>query len=472
VDGSLPLQKTQRKTEREKKKKSKMPEAQGLLSTSFEEFELKELSNIDLQVLANSYGIKLDYVGGDNTINTDAKYFIINNQHSNQPGTHWCSAIWTNKEPNNKMDQVKLKKDCIFFDPLGFGPDEYIEQIFQEITYNQKRYQNVNMSTCGWWSLCFLAVVQDNEDLPTNEWDLYHYWKNRMTNKELQKYYNDPKYGLNTAKQFHRKINEIQDRKQSFERIKRFVDAQEMNQWNKEYKATMKNTKFKLGDKVRLKLDNKYSEILYEIMGIEHNFEDKSKTYTLINTNKNKLEYETDLIHNVYPSELLKVNAVIKTNVKNDSFESWNDMYGRGVWMNRIKKIGNKIKNHITGSVQKHPNSRPGFPEEKHIWLHTPYGMTRANYAGPGTNVERRIERNDPPINEIDAVAKKHDISYNQNKGNPEAIRKADIDFINELNDLHGINDFDRKAVMLAILGKVALEKLGYSAYKEFSGEA
>ncbi len=68
----------------------------------------------------------------------------------------------------------------------------------------------------------------------------------------------------------------------------------------------------------------------------------------------------------------------------------------------------------------------------------------RYNFAGPGTNLKKRLDKNQKPfpgskpINRVDASAYRHDIAYENNKSH-EARKKADIDMINELNDV--IND-------------------------------
>lgn len=78
------------------------------------------------------------------------------------------------------------------------------------------------------------------------------------------------------------------------------------------------------------------------------------------------------------------------------------------------------------------------FPGERHAFLKTPSGeIQQARFAGPGTNLDTRLQRGDKPINDIDAAALEHDISYAKGqalKGDRKAftnhIWKADDIFI------------------------------------------
>lgn len=72
------------------------------------------------------------------------------------------------------------------------------------------------------------------------------------------------------------------------------------------------------------------------------------------------------------------------------------------------------------------PNWRSGFPGERH--LITKKGVSY-NYAGPGTRLNERLARGDPPLDGpggIDACAKTHDIAY-ANAQTIGDVRKADL---------------------------------------------
>jgi len=45
-------------------------------------------------------------------------------------------------------------------------------------------------------------------------------------------------------------------------------------------------------------------------------------------------------------------------------------------------ELGNKVTDFISSKLSDNPNARPGFKGEKHVFLNTPYGFTKANFAG------------------------------------------------------------------------------------------
>lgn len=98
--------------------------------------------------------------------------------------------------------------------------------------------------------------------------------------------------------------------------------------------------------------------------------------------------------------------------------------------------IGTYLSNVASNKWNRNPNWRPGFPGEKHAIIDTPWGMTRANYLGPGTNLLKRLERNDPPVDGskgLDAAAKKHDIAYGLARTATD-VRNADNEFLADLD--------------------------------------
>lgn len=88
------------------------------------------------------------------------------------------------------------------------------------------------------------------------------------------------------------------------------------------------------------------------------------------------------------------------------------------------------------------------FKGEKHqIMFETKFGLKRAEYCGPGTQVAKRIRLGIQPLNATDAVCQKHDIDYHRitvSKASDEAkgieVRKADLLMIKRLEPLSGMN--------------------------------
>lgn len=94
--------------------------------------------------------------------------------------------------------------------------------------------------------------------------------------------------------------------------------------------------------------------------------------------------------------------------------------------------IGTAVSNTLGEYYNKNPEWKAGYAGEKHMILPTSYGLTRANYAGPGTHLEKRLARGDKGVDGpfgIDSAAKLHDIRYAV-ATTPEDIRMADNELI------------------------------------------
>ena len=94
--------------------------------------------------------------------------------------------------------------------------------------------------------------------------------------------------------------------------------------------------------------------------------------------------------------------------------------------------IGTYLSNVASEKFNKNPNWRSGFEGEKHALISSKWGLTRANWLGPGTQVLKRLERGDPSVDGpkgLDACAKVHDIAYGLARTEAD-VRKADNDFL------------------------------------------
>jgi len=138
--------------------------------------------------------------------------------------------------------------------------------------------------------------------------------------------------------------------------------------------------------------------------------------------------------------------------------------------------IGTSISNTLSHAFNKNPKWRPGFPGEKHIVLPTDEGITRANFAGPGTRLDKRLPRGDQGVDGprgIDSAAKKHDIAYSKiHRGQPDAVaatRKADIQMLKDI-DNSTATATAKKVVKTAMRAKVFAEDLGVLDPLKFSG--
>lgn len=90
--------------------------------------------------------------------------------------------------------------------------------------------------------------------------------------------------------------------------------------------------------------------------------------------------------------------------------------------------VGAKVSNFLSKQFGRNPLARDQFPGEKHMVLPTEHGLTRANFAGPGTRLETRMQRGDQGVDGprgIDAIAMRHDIDYTLAR-TAEDVRAAD----------------------------------------------
>lgn len=124
--------------------------------------------------------------------------------------------------------------------------------------------------------------------------------------------------------------------------------------------------------------------------------------------------------------------------------------------------IGTAASNTYHNIFNDNPLWRPGFAGERHLVLPTEYGYTRANYAGPGTKLDVRLNRGDKGVDGpfgIDEAARKHDIAYSVAQSLTD-IRKADDEFIDAVGNSTQ-SDFMKQAVITGMKTKTFAEDAG-----------
>jgi hypothetical protein len=78
------------------------------------------------------------------------------------------------------------------------------------------------------------------------------------------------------------------------------------------------------------------------------------------------------------------------------------------------------------------------FPGERHVPLITDKGIRLANWSGPGTNIDTRLNGSSDikePVSAVDKSAMAHDLRYTLAK-TTDGIRFADNKMISKLNDI------------------------------------
>lgn len=116
-------------------------------------------------------------------------------------------------------------------------------------------------------------------------------------------------------------------------------------------------------------------------------------------------------------------------------------------------------------------NARNIYPGEYHALFKLPKGgVGRANYAGPGTQIVKRIKRGDPPRVPTDQVAQAHDLRYSLARGGDD-VRKADVKMVRSLKSLQRENkdsQFNIKPSMRIIQAKMQAENFGLASRDKF----
>ena len=96
-------------------------------------------------------------------------------------------------------------------------------------------------------------------------------------------------------------------------------------------------------------------------------------------------------------------------------------------------ELGTTLRNLVPSSDD---TARPAFAGEKHAILKLPNGkFGTANYMGPGTQLERRLKRGDPPRTMADRVAQAHDSRYALARSQKD-VANADRAMIRKLKEL------------------------------------
>ena len=143
--------------------------------------------------------------------------------------------------------------------------------------------------------------------------------------------------------------------------------------------------------------------------------------------------------------------------------------FTKGIYNNTSSDAIATLKNIVPSSDE---NARPAYAGENHAMLYLPnkkYGI--ANYVGPGTQIIKRLERNDPPRTMTDATAKAHDIRYTL-ATSLDDIRTADKKMINKLHDIKAKKQDANSNINQGLYGiqsKVALEDMGVMAKDKFA---
>ena len=131
-------------------------------------------------------------------------------------------------------------------------------------------------------------------------------------------------------------------------------------------------------------------------------------------------------------------------------------------------RVGTKISNVLSEKFNKNPSWRPGFPGEAHLVLPTKFGLTRANFCGPSTQLRKRLARGDKGVSEIDSACRVHDMLYSLAKSEGD-IRAADDRLIADIKKAKTAGPKQKAVLIAGIKAKTLGEDVGIFGPETFT---
>ena len=157
---------------------------------------------------------------------------------------------------------------------------------------------------------------------------------------------------------------------------------------------------------------------------------------------------------------------------------------GKGVkeaFVGVIKRVNGAIDNNIESVPEDIPLAPGEMHAKKLVRRDGKIKRQNYNYAGPGTNVERRLAQNIQPIDGIDAAAKQHDIDYTLDfqarmkrgqKVSKQEVQAADKRFVNRVKQSRGDNPVFAAVIPPVFKAKEVAENIGALDHTAFFNPA
>jgi hypothetical protein len=117
-------------------------------------FKSNTLSNIDIEEILKSQGIKIKGVYMKNELPSKLKrgFYVINLQSSTDGnGSHWTALYYDSKH-------------SYYFDPFGFLAPTEVEHKLNEYTFNNKQIQNLKSTACGYYCIAFIIFMNKRKN--------------------------------------------------------------------------------------------------------------------------------------------------------------------------------------------------------------------------------------------------------------------------------------------------------------------
>jgi len=210
----------------------------------------------------------------------------------------------------------------------------------------------------------------------------------------------------------------------------------------------------------------KYSDELYEIIDITNTGRLKVRNLETGGVLRRTILYEDiqPVIEEIPPPKINKQKKVVKFISEAEKRASAERKQRKELKQLQIDMKGKGFYDSVVNSLPSKKDSIPLYPGEKHIPLYTDKGFKVANYAGPGTQVIKRLEKNIDALNATDKTAMRHDIDYTLST-NKDEVRDADNRMINNLSIIENDNldyKINTKIVKGAMKTKTWLEDRGF----------
>lgn len=175
------------------------------------------------------------------------------------------------------------------------------------------------------------------------------------------------------------------------------------------------------------------------------------------------------MIENMPDTQNISTNDILTGSV--DAAKALYTAYqtAKNIATNETFMQAENIVRNTLGSFQNqaNPNWRPGFPGERHMVTKT--GVSY-NYLGPGTHIEERLARKDPPLDGafgLDAAAQQHDIDY-YNATTAQDIRAADKTFLDKVDKTEA-GRLSKRLVKGLMKAKMLGEDVGLIGVQQFT---
>ena len=153
---------------------------------------------------------------------------------------------------------------------------------------------------------------------------------------------------------------------------------------------------------------------------------------------------------------------------------------GKGVKETFIKVV-QKVNDTIDNNIEPVPEDIPLAPGEMHakkiVRRDSKIMRQNYNYAGPGTQVERRLAQNIQPIDGIDAAAREHDVAYTLDfqkrmkrgeKVSKQQVQMADRKFVESVKQNKADNPVLATVIPPIFKAKEVAENIGALSHTAF----